>query len=119
MSLGLFPTAVQTDVPASIEAPPAGPTAEYGEYLVNFSLCQDCHGTNLMGGDPEGFGPAGPPLPPVVASWSAEEFISTIRTGIASGGHTLDNEQMPWATYSATFTDDELLAIYEYLISTN
>jgi hypothetical protein len=68
-----------------------------------------------MGSDPEGFVPVGPPLPPIVAAWSAEEFITTIRTGVDPGGRLLDSEQMPWATYSATFTDDELLAIYEYL----
>ena len=113
--LGLLPTAVQTDVPESIEAPPAGPTARYGEYLVNFSLCRDCHGTNLMGGDLEEFGPVGPPLPPVVAAWSGEEFITTMHTGVDPSGHTLDDERMPWSSYSATFTDEELLAIYEYL----
>ncbi|MCI0397177.1 MAG: c-type cytochrome [Chloroflexi bacterium] len=112
---GLFPTAVQSDVPESTGAPPAGPTVDYGEYLVNFSMCRDCHGVNLMGGDPEGFVPVGPPLPPLVAAWSAEEFITTIRTGVDPDGQLLDGEQMPWATYSATFTDDELLAIYEYL----
>ena len=112
---GLFPTAVQADVPEAIEAPLAGPTAEYGEYLVNFSMCRDCHGSDLMGGDPAGFVPAGPPLPPVIADWSAEAFITTIRTGVDPGGHALDDEQMPWTSYSAAFSDDELLAIYEYL----
>jgi hypothetical protein len=68
-----------------------------------------------MGGDPGGFVPVGPPLPPVVASWSAEEFITTIRTGVDPSGHSIDDEQMPWTIYSAAFTDDELLAIYEYL----
>jgi mono/diheme cytochrome c family protein len=113
--IGLFPTAVQSDVPESIEAPPAGPTADYGEYLVNFSLCRDCHGSDLTGGDPERFVPIGPPLPPVVAAWSGEAFITTMRTGVDPSGHSLDDEQMPWSSYSATFTDDELLAIYEYL----
>ena len=69
-----------------------------------------------MGGDPEGFVPVGPPLPPVVAAWSGEEFITTMRTGVDPNGHSLDDEQMPWSSYSATFTDDELLAIYEYLL---
>jgi mono/diheme cytochrome c family protein len=104
---GLFPTTVQTDVPESIEAPLAGPTADYGEYLVNFSMCRDCHGSDLRGGDPEGH--ASCPLPPVVASWNAES-LSPPSAPASIPADTADDEQMPWSVYSATFTDDELLA---------
>jgi mono/diheme cytochrome c family protein len=95
----------------SVSAPPAGPTYEYGEYIVSFSDCRDCHGENLDG-------VVAPPAPPgpnlaLVNDWTAEEFITTIRTGVDPTGHEIQ-PPMPWKAYS-NFTDDELTAIYLYL----
>ena len=38
-------------------APPAGVTAEYGEYLSQIGACRDCHAANLAGNtDPNSAG---------------------------------------------------------------
>ena len=36
--------------PDTIVAPPAGPTLAYGEYMVRWMGCEECHGANLNGG---------------------------------------------------------------------
>lgn len=101
-----------------VTAPEAGPTAEYGEYMVNTNDCRVCHGPDLNGGpfpDPT-VTKISPNLTPggEVAFWSEEDFIKTIRTGVTPGGHELDPEFMPWKDYGK-FYDDELKAIYAYL----
>jgi mono/diheme cytochrome c family protein len=115
LGAGIFPTSAQPPLAGPVEAPPAGRTPEYGEYLVDLSSCRDCHGENLMGGTSE-FVPIGPPLPPIVGQWTAEEFVNTIRTGVDPNGLALDQERMPWQDYSAAFTDEELQAIYLYIM---
>jgi mono/diheme cytochrome c family protein len=112
-----FPVEVvshETEV-ASVEA---GPTAEYGKYMVDTHDCRLCHGQELNGGpfpDPTKT-KISPNLTPggEVAFWSEEDFINTIRTGVTPGGHELDPEFMPWKDYGK-FYDDELKAIYAYL----
>ena len=101
-----------------VTAPEAGPTAEYGEYMVNTNDCRVCHGPDLNGGpfpDPT-VTKISPNLTPggEVAFWSEEDFIKAIRTGITPSGHQLDPEFMPWEDYGK-FYDDELKAIYAYL----
>lgn len=98
-------------------APPAGATAEYGEYLVNIAVCRDCHAANLAGNtDPNG-PPLGPNLTPggELSSWSEADFINTIRTGITPSGRQL-SEEMPWQIYQR-MGDAELQAIWAYLHS--
>ena len=95
-------------------APPEGPTAEYGEYLVNMASCRDCHGENLDGVR-EGPGPpAAPSLMSSAATWSTEQFLHAIREGRRPDGTTIDPTHMPWPGY-AGMTDAELQAIHSYL----
>lgn len=95
-------------------APPEGPTAEYGEYLVNMGSCRDCHGANLDGVH-EGPGPpAAPSLMSSAATWQLEQFRHAIREGQRPDGSRIDPEHMPWPGY-AGMTDTELQAIWEYL----
>jgi len=101
-------------VPDTIAAPPKGPTAEYGEYIVGYAGCRDCHGEDLTGGDPNGFGPYGPSLHPV-KNWTAEQFVTALRTGVTPVGHTLQ-PPMAWKVLGR-MDDDDLTAIYEYLAS--
>lgn len=103
-----------------VDAVPAGTTIEYGKYMVDTHDCRICHGQELNGGpfpDPTKT-KISPNLTPggEVAFWSEEEFINTIRTGVTPGGHELDPEFMPWKEY-AKFYDDELKAIYAYLMT--
>ena len=48
LGAGMFPPSAQAPV-GSVTAPPAGATAEYGEYLVPIGGCADCHGVKLDG----------------------------------------------------------------------
>jgi mono/diheme cytochrome c family protein len=110
LGAGLFK--VDIDPPAgAVIAPPKGPTAEFGAYIISYNDCRDCHGEKLDG-HPTGPGPAGPNLR-VVQAWTTEQFIATIRTGVDPTGHALQ-PPMPWKIY-AHLDDDELTAVYQYL----
>jgi mono/diheme cytochrome c family protein len=99
-------------VTGPVVAPPKGPTVEYGQYIVSFQDCRNCHGKNLTGGKPPA--PVGPSLQ-VIKGWTQEQFIKTIRTGVDPSGHQL-KEVMPWRTL-ARMDDVELAAMYIYLHS--
>ena len=113
-------------IPASIiqhdqrpSAPAAGPTAEYGAYLVSVSGCYACHGSKLSGGKSAKPGALGSPnLTPggELAAWKVADFINTIRTGTTPGGHNLNPDEMPWKNYG-TYSDDNLQAIFLFLQS--
>lgn len=103
-----------------VTAPERGASVEYGEYMVNTNDCRVCHGPNLNGAsfpDPT-ITKISPNLTPggELGFWTEEQFITTLRTGVAPSGHELDNEFMAWKDYR-NFTDDELKAIWLYLQS--
>ena len=102
--------------PDTIVGPTPGPSLEYGQYLVRYMGCDECHGANLTGGKP-GLLPVGPNLRSV-KGWTAEGFITTLRTGKTPFGRQLDSLQMPWKVYGR-LTDDELTAVHKYLASLN
>jgi mono/diheme cytochrome c family protein len=97
-------------VTGPVAAPAKGPTAEYGQYIVSFQDCRDCHGKDFTGGKPPA--PVGPDLH-LIKGWTQEQFIQTIRTGVDPSGHQL-KPTMPWQTY-ARMDDIELAATYEYM----
>lgn len=106
----------QPHITQPVVAPPAGPTAEYGKYLVvDLIGCGGCHGENLAGGkiDPNG-APDGPNLTALVPNWDEAGFIKTIRSGVDPTGHQL-SDQMPWKGISEFSSDDDLKAMYAYL----
>jgi mono/diheme cytochrome c family protein len=100
-------------------APPMGETAEYGEYIVLSTGCQDCHGQDLAGAVPPGSDP-GTPLSPNLtpagnlSGWTQDDFVEAMRTGVTPEGESLNGEEMPWPAF-AQFTDTELGAIWAYL----
>lgn len=101
------------------EAPSAGVTTEYGGYLVAITGCRTCHMENLAGGkSPDPTSPMVPNITPGgnLGNWSAEQFLTTIRTGKTPEGLEMQDKHMPWPSY-ARYTDDELKAIYAYLQS--
>jgi hypothetical protein len=97
----------------AIKAPSKAATAEYGEYILSYHDCRDCHGADLQGGVLRQLGTIGPGLA-IVKDWKLEDFIATLRTGIDPNGYHLDGNKMPWR-WIGKMDDEELGAIYAYL----
>jgi mono/diheme cytochrome c family protein len=95
-----------------VKAPLAGPTLQYGEYILSYQDCRACHGANLTGGVPGQLGPLGPDLN-LVKGWKLEDFVATMRTGVDPNSHELGKD-MPWQPIGR-MSDEELRAVYEYL----
>lgn len=125
-------TFVRPEAAMTVTAPPRGATAEYGGYLANHvGLCAECHTprtgirsiadkSRLFAGDahpPANFAQNPANITPDVAtgigSWSEDQFVATIRTGVDPKGIRL-NPFMPWRQI-ARMSDDDLRAIYRYL----
>jgi hypothetical protein len=64
-----------------VTAPPKGPTFQYGQYILSYQDCRECHGKNLTGGTPGQLAPLGPDLN-LVKYWKLVEFIAAMRTGV-------------------------------------
>jgi len=111
LGAGMLPSG-KPIVTSSVTAPPKGATVEFGEYILAYQDCSECHGAQLNGGLPGQLSPLGPDLS-VVKYWELEEFIATMRTGVDPNGHKLSG-QMPWRPIGR-IDDVELRAIYEYL----
>jgi len=120
MGAGMFPPLAVDRIDHSTPPPAApepGVTVEYGKYLSH--TCTECHGANLNGAP---FGPPGEEVPSPnltpggeLATWTEQEFFTTLRTGVTPSGYQL-NEEMPWMSYGQ-MTDDELKALWLYLQS--
>lgn len=93
--------------------PAPGVNQDYGKYLATF--CTICHGNNFGGGTSE-IGGANLTPGGDLASWSYQDFITTLRTGIKPNGDRMDPKIMPWKAVGQ-MTDDELKAIWVYLES--
>jgi mono/diheme cytochrome c family protein len=113
LGAGMLP-AGQPPITDEIVAPPKGPTIEYGEYILSYQDCRDCHGENLLGGVEGQLAPFGPNLK-LVKGWTREQFIASMRTGVDPNDHKLDPEKMPWKSIGR-MDDEELTAIYLYLM---
>lgn len=102
-------------------APEVGITPEYGAYLTQ--SCHVCHGMTMSGGVIPGFPSSWPPAPnltfgagSVLPTWSEQDFITALRTGMTPTGVELRSEYMPWNSYKF-MSDDELKAVWLYLQS--
>jgi mono/diheme cytochrome c family protein len=107
---GMFPTSVQPPNPDPQVGPSAGPTPEYGKYLVAIFACGGCHGADL-GGKKPGQGPAGPNLTQLIPPMPKAIFIQSFRQGKDAG------KEMPFEEISSVASDDDLTAMYLYLHS--
>lgn len=110
--IAVFPMReAQPPVTEPVVAPPSGPTAEYGEYLSSIT-CALCHGGNL-GGDAEFNAPG---LVGAGLTWTEDQFITFMRTGVRPDGRAVDGEAMPWKILSEFLSDeDELKAVFARL----
>src|SRR5258708_17602847 len=90
LGAGMLPTGKPVSA-SVIAAPPKGPTVRYGEYILSYQDCRECHGANLTGGVQGQLPPVGPGLN-LVKQCKLNEFISTMRNGIDPGGHQLVKE---------------------------
>lgn len=102
------------------QAPPAGVTREYGDYMTNIGGCTGCHGPHLSGGQVIGAPPDFPKaanLTPSgeLAKWTQEDFLKMMRTGVAPGGRNIP-ASMPWIFYK-DMSNMELQAIWEFVKS--
>lgn len=111
LGAGMLPSGKPVII-GSIAAPPKGPTFQFGEYILSYQDCRECHGPQLTGGVPGQMAPLGPGLN-LVKDWKLAEFIATMRTGTDPNGHEI-SEQMPWRPLGR-MDDDELAAVYVYL----
>jgi mono/diheme cytochrome c family protein len=100
--------------------PAPGPTAEYGEHLMQIGGCMSCHGPGLTGGKI----PAAPPDWPSsqnltpdpvtgIGTWKQSDFFRALREGRRPDGTEL-RAPMPWKVIG-TMTDDELTAMWLFL----
>lgn len=111
LGAGMLPSGKPV-ITSRVTAPPTGPTFQYGQYILSYQDCRECHGKNLTGGIPGQMAPLGPDLN-LVKYWKLAEFIATMRTGVDPNGHQI-SEEMPWRSIGR-MDDDELAAVYEYL----
>jgi mono/diheme cytochrome c family protein len=111
LGTGMLPTGKPISY-GIVTAPPKAPTSRYGEYILSYRDCRECHGKNLTGGVPGQLAPLGPDLN-LIKGWKFEEFVTTMRTGVDPNGHEI-SKQMPWRPIGR-MGDEELRAIYEYL----
>lgn len=117
----LAPSSAGPAITAPVIPPPRGASAQYGEYLVAFSGCRDCHGDKLAG--KSGLTgllsatPNGPNLPIGAQILRKDGLDGVVRRGTYANGQTIDPKKMPWSDFAGAYTDADVAAIYEYLSS--
>jgi mono/diheme cytochrome c family protein len=102
------------EVTSEIIAPTKAVSAKYGEYVLSYQDCRVCHGQNLTGGTSQ-LAPYGPPLTGV-KSWTQEEFLTAMRTGITPYGRPISDNIMPWRIIGR-MDDTDLGALYLFITS--
>ncbi len=109
---GMFPAGDPITI-GVIHAPTKSINAEYGKYVATIGECRGCHGPDMTGTPASLAGDAVPNPRPMMATWTREQFIQTMRTGVRPGGVKLD-DRMPWKN-AARMNDDDLTALYNYI----
>lgn len=101
---------------------PDGSTLARGKYLFNSRGCTDCHGANGAGrefiNDGQGLRLVGPNITPepgsVVASYTLEDWVRTVRHGVKPDGRPIF--LMPSEDYNR-FTEADMAALIAYVQS--
>jgi cytochrome c553 len=90
-------------------------SVEYGAYLG--TVCTGCHGANLKGGKHND--PNFPLVPDLTAtgesaSWTKEQVITAMTTGVRPDGREMSPMHMPWSAFQH-MSEMELDAVYMFL----
>ncbi|MFL5502337.1 MAG: cytochrome c [Gemmatimonadaceae bacterium] len=94
----------------------AGPTREYGEYLVAAGACRSCHVQDLSGGVPIAKDLLSANITPAaIGKWTEADFHKVLTTGIRPDGRMI-SAVMPWP-YTRFLTDEEIQAMWLYIHS--
>jgi mono/diheme cytochrome c family protein len=107
----MFPS-IKEPPPETVPSVPRDTTVAYGQYMASWMNCRECHGPNLAGVTGGMLGPA--PSLRVAQTWTTDQFLETMRTGVTPYGKKLDSLRMPWRNISR-FGEDEVRAIHAYL----
>lgn len=106
----------KTPVP---QAPPEGPTVEYGKYLA--AGCTGCHGEHFSGGKIPGTPPDWPPAANItpdettgMGKATEDQFVAAVTHGKKRDGGEINPQYMPWKLF-AELTPDEVKALWLYL----
>jgi len=100
-------------LPPAVTGFDAGTPASHGRYLV-MSFCTECHGQDLGG-----FAPINAPPLVVAKGYSAEQFSRLMHEGIAIGDRDLKMMSSTARARFASFTPEEIAAVYQFLMSRN
>jgi mono/diheme cytochrome c family protein len=104
--------------PAPTVSVVAGPTKEFGDYIIHTAGCADCHGPTLAGGRIAKGDPSWPPAanltPTGLKAYDEAAFFTALRTGVRPGGTKIQDPPMPIAA-TKQMTDDEIRAVWLYL----
>lgn len=87
LGAGMLPPAKPVII-GHVSRPAKGPTSEFGEYILSYQDCRECHGEKLTGGVPGQLAPLGPDLN-LVKDWTLAGFTAAKRTGIDPNGHQI------------------------------
>lgn len=94
----------------------AGPTREYGEYLVASGACRSCHVQDLSGGVPIAKDLLSANITPAaIGKWTEADFHKVLTTGIRPDGRMI-SAVMPWP-YTRFLSDEEIEAMWLYIHS--
>jgi cytochrome c553 len=114
---GEFKDSVQAVAEMKDQAPPdLGPNHAFARYILR-ATCAECHGMNLEGNiEPMSDAPPRPSLR-IIAAYSEEDFTKLMKTGKPVGDRELKMMGGVARWRYSRFTDNEIKAIYEYLVA--
>ncbi len=115
--LKLFPALEISHTVTPIAKPEEVVSEDFGATLA--ISCTGCHRQNYGGGSP--LAPGFPKVPDISSTgrpgkWTEEQFMNTLRSGTTPEGHALNNEYMPWESFSE-YSEVELKSIRKYLLT--
>jgi cytochrome c553 len=113
IATGQYKSAAEEIQSGTAAPPPVGlsTAAAHGHYLV-MSACSECHGQDLNGNP----GAKAPPLA-IAKAYTAEQFAKLMREGVPLSGQELELMSPTARARFASFTAEEVAAVYEFLRS--